>query len=1501
MRNLLSILLLVLCTGSGKMYSQNSLPTDPGEFFKALPDLISDGTNNKEIKDYLKSFQLVWEDPAFFAIREKTMAFCQEMQKRKLRTAHFRTFIQSAEVFFTKSNQPESIFDDWLETLAYGIKKKTPTAFLSYLQFSYGFFERGELYGSGGHAWVIREPLFKFDLSGNDVRLLFPKARLQCISRMDSMLIDGSELIFLPYDDKIFVSGGRVYWDRLNIAREQVYADINTVEISVRRNNFIADSVQFVNTNYFSEPLLGRLEEKLTATSESRDSRYPKFDSYTRRFKIEDLMDGIDYEGGFSFYGNRFLAQGDSAEPANLYFKRNDTLFLKASAASFAISDDRLTGNPVAVVMYIEAEDSIYHPAVNLRFLRQKKELSLLRIGDGVVQTPFFNTYHRLDMFFEALYWNMEEDLLRIAMAKGSSISIAKFRSAKFYSEFDDERLRGMDAVHPVTHIFNYLQSKEHPKSFRAMDIARHMRVDPHQVRILLTRMSIAGLLSYDSQSQVANVSERFYHYFFARGGKQDYDVIQFNSEISTENALLSLKDWTLNLQGVARITLSDSQSVFIYPTNQHVAMKKNRDFEFHGMIEAGKFGLYGNNFFFNYDLFKIDLTDVDSVKLAVESFRKNERGEKPMRFVKTVITGINGELLIDHPGNKSGVQAFDEYPRLISKKESYAYYDRATIEGGVYKRDQVYFKINPFEIDSLDNFRTEQIKFSGTFVSGIFPDIEEELVIMPDYSLGFENVAPDGGYPVYGGKGQFMDTVSLSHQGIRGRGELSYLTSTIESDDYKFYPDSMNTQARRFGIKKTRGGVNTPDMKALDVYVHWEPEEDFMEVSETTQPMEMYEGEVMMHGSVTLSPDGLVGKGMLDFGNAEMKSEEFRFQTETFASDTTSFAIKDIYDPEDNKQVAFSTENVKADVTFVDRKGKFVSNSPESFVDFPMNSFKAYMEELEWFMDKNEVDMNSRQVDRLGLKGALFVSTDKRLDSLAFVAPVARFVLKTKTIACEGVEYVDVADSRIFPLDKKLNIQRNAKIDPFPDATVWVDRDRKLHVLEKGKITVISRHLYQGSADYTYVDEVGKAQRIFFDNIDVENKTDITLASGKVEQVEDFSMSPHFAFKGTVNLRGDNEFLLFNGYTKIIHPCTNVMTNDWLRFQTEIDPNNIMIPIPDKPLNDNQVRLFNGFMFASDSTGLYPAIFSLKRRHTDYEVLKADGFLMFDKKMKEFRISRKEKLADRELSGSYISFDTDNCTSYGEGRMDLGSKMGQVELKAAGSIRYFPDSDSTRMNLVMSINFPFEDAALKYLRDRLQSLGGIGLTLRDGDLKKGLSDLLDSTKADKAFGDLNADGRFRRMPKEFDRTFVLSDLELSWNKRNRSLMYEGPVGMVFFNGDYVLRSVNVLFELNRKPTGDIFTFILELDDGDWYFFQFRSNYMRVFSNKKDWNTLISEVDPKKRVYTAKGSPNLSIGMSSQRQVDRFRAKFNAAMNPEDLPEGGEEEVLPELPPAPAE
>jgi hypothetical protein len=57
---------------------------------------------------------------------------------------------------------------------------------------------------------------------------------------------------------------------------------------------------------------------------------------------------------------------------------------------------------------------------------------------------------------------------------------------------------------------------------------------------------------------------------------------------------------------------------VVIYPKNQELLVHKNRNFDFAGRIMAGRFEFFGKKFDFDYDKFKINLDNVDSLRLRV-------------------------------------------------------------------------------------------------------------------------------------------------------------------------------------------------------------------------------------------------------------------------------------------------------------------------------------------------------------------------------------------------------------------------------------------------------------------------------------------------------------------------------------------------------------------------------------------------------------------------------------------------------------------------------------------------------------------------------------------------------------------------------------------------------------------------------------------------------------------------------------------------------------------
>ncbi len=157
--------------------------------------------------------------------------------------------------------------------------------------------------------------------------------------------------------------------------------------------------------------------------------------------------------------------------------------------------------------------------------------------------------------------------------------------------------------------------------------------------------------------------------------------------------------------------------------------------------------------------------------------------------------------ILITSPGLKS----LKQYPIINAVTYSYIFYDQIPGLEGIYKKEDFYFKVDAFSYENIDHYTNEDMNLSGEFHGGnILKPVRQFLTIQENNSLGFNMIIPPEGIDVYGTKGRLFDNINMSNKGLIGSGTLKHLTSTTTSDEYRFFPDSMLTQAKTFKIMKT-------------------------------------------------------------------------------------------------------------------------------------------------------------------------------------------------------------------------------------------------------------------------------------------------------------------------------------------------------------------------------------------------------------------------------------------------------------------------------------------------------------------------------------------------------------------------------------------------------------------------------------------------------------------------------------------------------------------------
>jgi hypothetical protein len=299
--------------------------------------------------------------------------------------------------------------------------------------------------------------------------------------------------------------------------------------------------------------------------------------------------------------------------------------------------------------------------------------------------------------------------------------------------------------------------------------------------------------------------------------------------------------------------------------------------------------------------------------------------------------------------------------------------------------------------------------------------------------------------------------------------------------------------------------------------------------------------------------------------------------------------------------------------------------------------------------------------------------------------------------------------------------------------------------------------------------------------------------------------------------------------------------------------------------------------MYSPDTSGVYSGFVSPKSGKKDQEIIHADGFLTYDKSVGEYRISSKEKLIEQNLPGNYLSLNTNSCVLYGEGKFDFGIDLGQVEFNEVGSATHYTINDSAVLNSMATVNFFFEEKALKKMVSDLEVALNI-LTptdFNDAKFRKGLTELIGKEKSDKVIGDLELNGKIRRFPDELDKTFLFNNINFNYDGRLKSFISSGKIGLGNILKNEINRLVPGMIKIDKmKSGGDKLTIYLEIDNSTWYYFEYFKGVMKTYSSNKEFNEIIKELKAKKRKQSIEKGPSFQFTLGSEKLRNTFITKF---------------------------
>ncbi|MDA0913394.1 MAG: hypothetical protein O3B11_06150 [Bacteroidetes bacterium] len=1273
------------------------------------------------------------------------------------------------------------------------------------------------------HAWELRGKPWHFRIVDDVPMLRFDSCDLFVHHEGDTLMFEGVAGQWDLTDANCEISPSKLPWIGTDFDPATTFVMLPARTVDLKQDDVREDEVVFYSS-FSSTPLTGDLVAKLEANKSAKAKDYPTIRCREDQVILDSLYSSFRYQGGLQVRGSTIRGISKSGQSAMMEVIREDTVFMRFQFEEVTLSQNGWNGIRSQLELYYNG-DTLSHPNCDVRYEDKTGIISVTRQQNGLGQQAFIDRYHNLEWNVEGFTWKLGQPQIEIGFPLIADSKTGTFLSSNYFEKQTFDRLQGIDPIHPVVELYRFVKSSG-LTSFTSIDYAYYIKLSEVQAQIALMNLANAGYVDYDVDQKIARVQDRTFQHIGYVTNKKDHDMIRFYSAPKKgNNAEWSLLNGFMQINGVDQLVLSNSRGISIMPENSEVTVSKNLNMVLNGLVDAGNLRMRGTGMEFDYERFTIDFRKIEEVRLSINDFESLDyRGEPEKIWLKNALENISGKLAIDHPGNRSGKWSMDHpsYPKFTSNETSFVYYDSPALYNGAYNRNNFYYAVMPFELNGLDQLTREDLKLDGTLVSsGIVPEIEQPLVVMSDNYLGLTSVTPPSGTNLYGGAAKFTSSLSLDGSGLRGEGEIDFLSAHAEGEALVFLPDSiigpfvtMNNAADAVS--------DVPDARGANGTLHFNPSENRLRFYSGREPMWIYEDEAHLTGKLEVNLSGLSGAGTLDLKKAALQADDFRFNSRKTVSQHAAFELFG----KSQSLSAFETKNVHSTIDFDERLGEFTPNSGETAIELPIQQYRCYMDKFRWFMDEDEIDLiSNRDVASLPLNfsekrvHSNFISTHPAQDSLHFLSSHATYLVGTDVLNCQGVKEMAVADARVFPDSGKVTIRAKAAMDPLKNARVIANTTTQHHIIEEANLVITGRYGYTGNGAYQYVGVDKSIQPLILDELYVDESFQ-TRGTGAVYSRDAFLLNPYFAFAGQVELSASEEFLVFDGGARMTEE-NELFKMSWIKFRAPINPKNVEIPISNPLLDVDGDPLACGIMASSRPPfTLYPAFLDPLGDANDASVIALEGALRCRDGI--YSVGTLEVFENPNAIGNQITLNPKTGKLSGSGRirmpLDFGMSdhdmVGNIEIDGKGQIHF-------EGTVLLSYHFHadlFERMALQIPSWQVSE----PLDFASTNYEQALTTWLGEDDSQKIINDLALTGKFKNVPKTMQNGVVLTGVDLVWNDGEEMWTSGSKFGVVSLGKEALFMNIPAKLELKRSRSGDNFVLYLHGDEENWYYHTYK-------------------------------------------------------------------------------
>ena len=108
---------------------------------------------------------------------------------------------------------------------------------------------------------------------------------------------------------------------------------------------------------------------------------------------------------------------------------RDEKEFLTVSSLDFTIYPNKISSQDVSVYIQMGDSGNLYHPSSIFKYLEEDRKLTLFKSEKSLQKAPYYNSFHNLDMYFEALTWYVDDPLMHFGKLMGSTNDKVTFES----------------------------------------------------------------------------------------------------------------------------------------------------------------------------------------------------------------------------------------------------------------------------------------------------------------------------------------------------------------------------------------------------------------------------------------------------------------------------------------------------------------------------------------------------------------------------------------------------------------------------------------------------------------------------------------------------------------------------------------------------------------------------------------------------------------------------------------------------------------------------------------------------------------------------------------------------------------------------------------------------------------------------------------------------------------------------------------------------------------